>query len=146
MSAGVDPVGVRFPAGRYEIEPWEDQILRQLLEAPPRSGDLAHPLWGYVAAQNGIGTDVKGLLEPVQASTSEGTMIASCEVDYHHDLRVGVPYSTKGRVLGLERKRGRKLGPFDLYTFEIELVEPEGATAVTMTARWVLPRREAEDA
>jgi len=135
-------VGHRYPQGSYTIEPWEDRILRDTLGAPPARGDEAHPLWGYIAAQSGIGTDIEGILEPVDAKPSEGTMIASCELAVERELRVGVPYTATGEIAGLERKHGRRTGPFDLFTFFIDLTEPDGTHALRMTAVWVLPRRE----
>jgi hypothetical protein len=135
--------GRPYPAGTYTIEPWADRILRDTLGAPRAFDDgEAHPLWGYIAAQNGIGVDIDGLMEPVNAGPQDGTMIASCDVELRRQLRVGVPYDVTGEIVGLERKVGRKTGPFDLFTFFIDLHEPDGAHAVRMTAVFVLPRRE----
>jgi hypothetical protein len=142
----MDVIGHRYPAGTYTIEPWEDRVLRDSVGAPPARGDEAHPIWGYIAAQSGIGVDVEGILEPVQARTADGTMIVSAVIDYAKDLRVGVTYTAEGEIVGLERKRGRRTGPFDLFTFRIALSEPEGAHAATLTAAWILPRKEAADA
>jgi hypothetical protein len=139
-----DVVGTRYPAGTYTIAPWEDRVLRDAIGAPLAAGDEAHPLWGYIAAQSGIGTDVDGILEPTGARPEEGTMIASCEIAYDEPLRVGVEYRATGEIVGLERKHGRKTGPFDLFTFQIDLTAPSGTRAVRMTAVWVLPRRDAD--
>lgn len=139
---GTAAIGHRYPAGTYRIEPWADRILRDTLGAPRAIDDEAHPLWGYLAAQNGIGVDIDGLMEPVGASPQDGTMIASCEVAFHRDLRVGVTYDVTGEIAGLEPKVGRKTGPFDLFTFVIDLHEPGGAHAARMTSVFVLPRRE----
>lgn len=138
-------VGHRYPEGTYTIASWEDRILRDAIGAPLADDDEAHPLWGYIAAQGGIGTDVDGILEPTGARPSDGTMIASCEVVYERPLRVGVAYRATGEIVGLERKHGRRTGPFDLFTFRIELIAPDDACAARMTAVWVLPRR-ADDA
>lgn len=142
---GADVVGLRYPVGTYTVEPWADRILRDTLGAPPAIAGEAHPLWGYLAAQNGIGVDIEGLMEPVGARPQDGTMIASCEVAYHRDVRVGVTYEVTGEIVGLERKVGRKTGPFDLFTFFIDLHEPDRTHAVRMTAVFVLPRREGSD-
>lgn len=137
-------VGHRYPEGTYTIAPWEDRILRDAIGAPLAADDEAHPLWGYIAAQSGVGTDIDGILEPTGARPSDGTMIASCEIVYERPLRVGVTYRATGEIVGLERKHGRRTGPFDLFTFRIELIAPDDACAARMTAVWVLPRSDAD--
>jgi hypothetical protein len=136
--------GHRYPAGTYTIAPWADRVLRDTLGAPLAQADEAHPLWGYLAAQNGIGIDIEGLMAPVDARPQDGTMIASCEVEFLRDLRVGVTYDVTGEIVGLERKVGRRTGPFDLFTFFIDLSDGD-AHVVRMTAVFVLPRREPAD-
>lgn len=138
-------VGHRYPAGRFTVEPWADRILRDTLGAPAAVAGEAHPLWGYLGAQMGIGVDVAGLMAPADARPEDGTMLASAAVDYHRDVRVGVPYDVTGEIVGLERKVGRRTGPFDLLSFFIDLHEPDGTHAIRMAAVFVLPRREAAD-
>jgi len=133
-------VGHRYPAGTYTIAPWEDRVLRDAIGASLAADDEAHPLWGYIAAQSGIGTDIDGILAPTGAKPQDGTMIASCEVVYDQPLRVGVTYRASGEIVGLERKHGRRTGPFDLFTFRIELTAPDAERVARMTAVWVLPR------
>lgn len=137
-------IGHRYPEGTYTIAPWEDRVLRDAIGAPPARGDEAHPIWGYIAAQGGIGTDIAGIVAPVDASPEDGTMIASVDVEYAQPLRVGVEYRASGEIVAIERKHGRRTGPFDLFTFRIDLTAPSGERAVRMTAVWVLPRRDAD--
>jgi hypothetical protein len=141
-----DVVGHRYPEGTYTIEPWADRILRDTLGAPLARADEAHPLWGYIAPQSGLGTDIDGILAPVEAKPEEGTMIASSELEFVRDLRVGVTYTASGEISGFERKHGRKTGPFDLFTFFIDLMDPEGVHVLRSTSVWVLPRRESHAA
>ena len=146
MSATVRPVaavGARFAPGAYTIQRHEDVLLRDLLDAPAGDGPVAHPLWGMLAALRGLGDDVDGILAVAGARVDEGPVIASCELEYERPLEVGVPYAVTGHVTGLERKHGRRTGPFDLYTFVIELATADGRPASRLTQVWVLPREGA---
>jgi hypothetical protein len=75
------------------------------------------------------------------ATGEEGPMVASCDIEYLEPLRFDVEYEVTGHVIGMERKVGRKTGPFDLFTFEMSLAA-DGRTATRITFVWVLPRRE----
>lgn len=133
--------GTSFAEGSYTIQPHEDVLLRDVIDAPPSDGRLAHPLWGMLAALRGLGSDVDGILALAGATVEEGPMIASCDIDYPQPLEIGVGYRVTGHVAALERKHGRRTGPFDLYTFVIELATADGKLATRLTQVWVLPRK-----
>lgn len=132
--------GTALAPGGYTIQRFEDVLLRDVVDAEPSDGRLAHPLWGMLAALRGLGDDVDGILARAGARVDEGPMIASCDIDYRQPLEIGVAYEVTGHVAGLERKQGRRTGPFDLYTFVIELATPDGELATRLTQVWVLPR------
>jgi hypothetical protein len=134
------PVGTTFPSGEVLIHPWQDAILRSAICAPPRDGGEPHPLWALSGALRGLGTDVDGILALVGARTEEGPMVASCVLDYVRPFEFGVTYEVTGRIVGFERKVGRRTGPFDLFTFELEM-GVAGETVSRVTFVWVLPRR-----
>lgn len=139
-TVSVVSANTRFRDGAYTIQRHEDVLLRDLLDAPPSDGPAAHPLWGMLAALRGLGDDIDGILAVADARVDEGPVIASCELEYERPLEVGVHYDVTGRVTGLERKHGRRTGPFDLYTFVIELATADGRPASRLTQVWVLPR------
>jgi hypothetical protein len=132
--------GTSLPPGTTTIRPWEDGILRLTVEAPPGAGE-PHALWAMAGAIRGLGTDIDGILGVVGATAADGPMVASCDIEYLAPLRFDVAYDVTGQVLGLERKVGRKTGPFDLYTFELCL-SADGAVATRLTFVWVIPRRD----
>jgi hypothetical protein len=134
--------GTAMPSGTETIRAWEDGVLRSIIGAPASTGE-PHPLWALTGAIRGLGTDIDGILGFADATAADGPMVASCDIEYLQPLRYDVEYQVHGKVLGLERKVGRKTGPFDLYTFELSL-NAGGAVATRITFVWVVPRRDAD--
>jgi hypothetical protein len=133
--------GAALPAGTITIRRWEDDVLRGMVHATLDEPREPHPLWALSGAMRGLGTDVDGILALAGATAREGPMVASCEIEYLQALRFDVEYAVSGRVAGLERKVGRRTGPFDLYTFALSLCDGE-QTATRVRFVWVLPRRD----
>jgi hypothetical protein len=129
-----------FPSGRITIRPWLDALLRDLIDAPAGDGQRPHPLWALTGALRGLDTDIDGILALADFDASQGPLFASCDIDYSGPLRFDVEYAIAGRVIGLEPKVGRRTGPFDLFTFELDL-EQAGTRITRVTFAWVLPRR-----
>jgi hypothetical protein len=48
----------------------------------------------------------------------------------------------KGKILGLARKRSRKLGVMDVLTYRLSLQDEADAEVLQTENVWVLPRRE----
>jgi hypothetical protein len=135
--------GAVLPEGSFTITADENRRLSSLLGAEPDADGLAHPLYGYVAAQRGIGIDVEGLLAMADFPIADGPMLGSCRLEYERPLRVGVPYRVTGEIAGIERKSGRKAGTFDVLTVRETLTEPDGARAAAVANVFILPRRAA---
>jgi hypothetical protein len=131
-----DPV---LPTGSTTLLAWEDDILRALIGAP-RGVPEPHPLWALTAAVRGAGADIDGILARADFTVDQGPMVASCAIEYETPLRFDVAYDVPGRILDVERKVGRRTGPFDLLTFELALAADE-VTATRLQFKWVLPRR-----
>jgi hypothetical protein len=102
--------GAALPAGTITIRHWEDDVLRGMVHATLDEPRQPHPLWALSGAMRGLGTDVDGILALAGATAQEGPMVASCEIEYLQPLRFDVEYAVMGRVVGLERKVGRRTG------------------------------------
>jgi len=133
--------GTRLPEGRFTITAEENARLVRALGGRGLSEGEAHPVWGYIATQRGIGIDVADLLALAAFDIADGPMLASCMLTFAIPLRVNREYRVEGEVVGVERKDGRRAGMFDLLTVEERLLEGE-RLAATVRNVFVLPRKE----
>ncbi len=141
----VSPPGTPFPEGRYRIETWAQALLCDRLGSSAPTDGSAHPLFAYLATQAGIGIDIDGILECAGCRAEDGPMMASCDIEFHAPLRVGATYRVTGQVLGTERKSGRTMGAFDLFSYELSLHDDaRTAVAARVTNVLVIPRRNDE--
>jgi len=139
-------VGTPFPGGLYTIDPEQNATVVRLLGGPGPADDEAHPAYGYIATRVGCGFGVDDILALVEATTADGPMVGSLDLDYRRPLRVGETYAVSGEVTSVVRKQGRKIGVFDLLAFELRLVDGNGDLALVCTQSWVLPRRDVDAA
>jgi len=116
--------------------------MTHVLEAPEQPDRMAHPIFAFVATQCGGGLGVDGILEAVGATRDDGPMMASCDLELLRPLRIGSLYRVTGEFTSIERKEGRRTGPFDLVGFRLTMLEdPDGAVVAHVTNEWVVPRR-----
>jgi hypothetical protein len=146
MSELPDVAGKPFPGGAYTIDPEENETVCRLLGTAPAPDGTAHPIYAYVATRVGCGFGVDEICAVAEATTEDGPMVGSLELEYHAPLRVGETYSVGGEFTSIDRKQGRRAGVFDLLLFELRLLAEDGTVAVTATQSWVLPRRNPADA
>ena len=140
--AGLEDLpGKELPAGSFTIPADEDSDLSGVLEGPGPGGDVAHPLWAYIATQRGIDIGIAELCSLADFDVDDGPMLGSTKLTYGKPLKIGVEYAVKGEVVDIVRKEGRS-GTFDILTFRERLVEPGGEEAASATNTFILPRRE----
>ena len=72
--------------------------------------------------------------------TEDGPMLGATEFEIHRPIEVGRPYGATGRILGVERKTGRRAGAFDLMRVRVALSDAQGEAAPATTT-YVLPAR-----
>lgn len=132
--------GTPLAGGTFTIPPDEDRRYRELVHArPPRDGD-AHPMWAFIATLRGMGVTIAETLALAGADIeADGPMHGELDIELLGPLRTGVSYRVSGEVVGVERKHGRSLGPFDLLRLRYVLADDEGPVASYATAI-VLPR------
>ncbi|HLU57778.1 MAG TPA: hypothetical protein VKZ81_20165 [Pseudonocardia sp.] len=140
-------VGRRFPGGTYTIEPWRAWLVADavLAEPPPvqkAAGEVAHPLFAWIAATGAMGIGWDELFSWFGATAADGPVFGEHETTLHRPLRIGATYRVSGRVVSAERKVGRRTGPFDVVGYELDLhLDPDGTHVARCWNSIVFPRR-----
>jgi hypothetical protein len=140
--AGLEELpGTELAAGSFTIDASENADLAEVLEGPTPAGDVAHPLWAYIATQRGIDIGIAELCALADFDVADGPMLGSTKLTYGKPLRVGVEYAVKGEIIDIVRKEGRS-GTFDILTFRERLLDADGEEAASATNTFILPRRQ----
>jgi hypothetical protein len=135
-----DLPGTVLPEGTFTITAEEQEQLAGALGSAADDG--AHPVWAYFAPQRGIGIGIADLCGLADFDVADGPMLGSVDLTYASPLEVGVPYRVTGEMLAIERKQGRKTGTFDVMSFRLRLIGPDGEEVASVTNSFILPRRE----
>lgn len=133
-------VGRPLPAGTFDLEHYRNWLTNDVLGAPQRSDDLAHPMFCYYAAMGGMGLSIAELFDLVGSSASEGPMFGECDMEIFTSLRTDTNYTVSGEIIDVQRKQGASIGVFDLVTFRLEVADPNGEVAGVCTNSFVFPR------
>lgn len=142
LSPPVAVAGLSLDGHRqYIITAEQNADLCRSTEAKPATDGSAHPIYYYIATQVAMGMTVAGLCAACEFDVNDGPMMGSSEVQFAGVLMTEVPYRVSGEILGLERKRSRKLGIMDVLTYRLRLLDPDGECVLTTENVWILPRR-----
>lgn len=126
----------------YLVDGGQNAALCRSTGVEPAADGSAHPIYYYIATQIGMGQSVAGLCAICEFDVEEGPMMGSSSVRFSGPLRVGTPYRVTGEIIGLDRKRSRKLGVMDVLTYRLRLHDEGGVQALEADNVWVLPRKE----
>jgi hypothetical protein len=145
-SPAVDPGATVVPGGTFRIAAHENWLTHYAFYSAPDA--RPHPMVAFIAAQRGMGLSVAELFQVLDFDIEDGPLLAESFLEFNRPLSEGVEYAVSGRVAAVERKRGRKLGEFDLVTCVFDVTDPGAgeAPAATVTNIYALPRGRAEDA
>lgn len=135
-------VGQKLPGGKYTVEQYHNWLTCDVIGAPQRSDDLAHPMYCYYAALAGMGVSLDELFAMAHATADSGVMFGEAGIELREPMRTGVTYTVRGGFTDVVRKEGKKAGVFDIVTFELEVVDPEGQVVGLSSNAFVFPRRE----
>lgn len=136
-------VGTRLDGREpYVITASQNAELCRSTGVEPLQDGLAHPIYYYVATQVAMGMTVADLCAVCDFDVEDGPMMGSSEVRFSANLKVGVPYRVSGEIIGLVRKKSRKLGAMDVLTYRLRLHDLDGEAALETDNVWILPRRE----
>lgn len=126
----------------YIISAGQNAELCRSTGIEPASDSTAHPIYYYVATQVAMGKTVAELCTACDFDVEDGPMMGSSEVRFADTLKTEIPYRVSGEILGLERKRSRKLGVMDVLTYRLRLQREDGVPVLETDNVWVLPRRD----
>lgn len=135
-------VGRTFPGGDYTVEPYVDWLVHDVVESG-HDGDVAHPIFGFIASLRGKGMTLDELFDLCGATAAEGPMFGEHETELLRPLEVGETYAVEGEFVSAVRKQGKKTGTFDIVGFRLTLTDSHGRTAATAFNSFVFPRRAA---
>lgn len=133
-------VGHELPEGSYEIEPYVHWLMSDAIETPPLPDGVAHPMFVYYAGQGGMGVTLDEMFALAHATSEDGVMLGSAEIDLQRPLQVGERFTITGAIDDVVRKSGR-IGTFDIVTFHTDLVDGDDEVAATCTLSFIYPRR-----
>lgn len=133
-------VGRALPGGSFHLEHYRNWLTNDVIGSAQRDDDLAHPMFCYYAAMGGMGLSVAELFDLAYTSASDGPMFGECDMEVRTPLRTGVTYDVRGEIIDVKRKQGGAIGTFDLLTFRLEVVAPDGEIAGVCTNSFICPR------
>lgn len=134
-------VGRQFPGGSYTIDPWRVWLTNDVIGAPQRTDDLAHPMFCYYAAMAGLGISIDEMFTLCYGSADDGPMFGECDIQQFRPLQVGATYSVRGEITSAVRKEGAKTGTFDIVAFRLEVVAHDGEVSSAVSNSFIFPRR-----
>jgi hypothetical protein len=134
--------GQCFPGGTYTIEPYRHWLMNDAVGDIPSTSGPASPMEIYYGAMGGLGLTLDELFALAGATAADGPMFGEAELEQRRPLQVGETYTVRGAVTDVVRKEGRRAGVFDIVTFQLELVAPDGEVAGVSTNSFVFPRRD----
>lgn len=141
-----DVVGHRFPGATITTHGhltwlWADAV------GAKQDPEHVHPSYILLMSLLGTGVEVPEILALVEFSFDQGALAGGYEIEYLAPLRPDVAYRVEAEVSEIERKRGRRMGTFDVFRYTVRVIDPESQeVAVTNTTTWMIPRREADGA
>lgn len=126
----------------YVITTDQNAALCRSTGVGPAADGSAHPIYYYIATQVAMGKTVAGVCETCDFDIADGPMMGSSGVVFSRTLKVDTPYTVRGEITDLVRKRSRKLGVMDVLDYRLRLIDPAGAQVLETANVWVLPRKE----
>ena len=134
-------VGRGLPGGTFDVEHYRNWLTNDVIGSPQRDDDLAHPMFCYYVANGGMGLSIADLFELAYTNAADGPMFGECDMEVRVPMRTGVTYDVRGEITDVKRKQGGAIGTFDLLTFRLEVVAPDGEIAGVCTNSFVFPRQ-----
>ena len=135
--------GRQLPPGSARLEPYQNWLLHDAFYSPPRPEP--HPVAAFVLANRGIGISQADLFRLFGSDIDDGPLLAESSIELHRPLAEDADYEVRGVVESVERRRSRRIGPFDRITCRFDLFSG-GAPAAIVTNVFAVPRPGEDDA
>ncbi|HXJ28459.1 MAG TPA: MaoC family dehydratase, partial [Streptosporangiaceae bacterium] len=129
--------GHQLPPGSARLEPYQNWLLHDAFYSPP--GSEPHPVAAFVLANRGMGISLADLFRLFGSDIDDGPLLAESSIELHCPLAEDADYEVRGVVESVERRRSRRIGPFDRITCRFDLFQ-NGAPAATVTNVFAIPR------
>ena len=130
-----------LPAGTFVLTADARRAFADAVLGDPEADPSVDALWIFTSGLPGMGIDLVEVFASVGCSmTEDGPMLGGTEFELHRPIEVDRPYAATGRILGVERKTGRRAGTFDLMRLRVALSDDAGEAAAATTT-YVLPVR-----
>jgi hypothetical protein len=133
----MDLAGHQLPSGSARLEPYQNWLLHDAFYSPPRPEP--HPVAAFVLANRGIGISLADLFRLFGSDIDDGPLLAESSIELHRPLAEDADYEVRGVVESVERRRSRRIGPFDRITCRFDLFQ-DGVPAATVTNVFAVPR------
>jgi hypothetical protein len=130
-----------FPTGTLRVERYEDWLARDAIGTSAASGQEAHPAWILLGALRSAGLTLDEIVEAGGGTWDAGVMFGETRLELDAPLRPGVDYRVEARFVDLQQRHGRTIGPFDLMTYQVSLLD--GDRRVARCTNSFVMRREA---
>ena len=112
---------IDLPEGRFVLSEQVDDRLRAISGGPARLGDVAHPIFAFVAGIGGMGVPVAAAIAHGGCSIEAGPLLASCTIDFHRPMKVGQTYQVRASIVEKVRKASRRFGAADHLLLRLAL-------------------------
>jgi hypothetical protein len=130
-----------LPGGTFVLTAETRRRFAEAVLGDPDADPSVDALWIFTSGLPGMGTDLVEVFASVGCSmTEDGPMLGGTEFELHRPIEVDTPYRASGRILGVQRKSGRRAGAFDLLRVRVELSDEHGEAAAATTS-YILPVR-----
>ena len=124
-------------AVRRVLEQWKHQAIGGYSQPRPEP----HPVAAFVLANRGIGISLADLFALFGSDINDGPLLAESSIELHRPLAADTDYEVRGEIESVERRRSRRIGPFDRITCRFDLFQA-GDLAATVTNVFAVPRPE----
>lgn len=135
-------IGHRFPGATLTTAShltwlWADAALAH------QDPELVHPSYMLLIGLKGTGISTREILGLLDFMPEGGALAGGYVLEFHSPLRQDTEYRIDGEITDIVRKRGKRMGPFDRFTYVISVREAGGDQLVaTNTTTWMIPRPE----
>lgn len=132
--------GHAFPGGTFVVEEYERWLAQDAMQAVVPVAPLLHPVWVVLGALRGMGVTIDELMELADARPTDGVVFGETELRQVTPLRADASYRVRGGVTSIVRRTGKRAGVFDALTFELEILDPDGALAAVSSQTFIIRR------
>jgi hypothetical protein len=138
-------IGHRFPGGTVSTASHLTWLWADAAHAH-QDAELVHPSYMFLIGLRGTGISTREILALLDFKPEEGALAGGYTLEFHSPLRQDIDYRVDGEITDIVRKHGKRMGPFDRFTFVISVRDGDELVA-TITTTWMIPRpEEAADA